>query len=709
MRKGRKYDGRKGLTSESKRLPVTISPASPLRPSKRYCSADIRRCSPPEEQLRPLSTPLERGTETAHCDSSSHTTASTRENQDFCDECYEVGDLICCDNCVRSFHGVCLGLEHNQLPVVWVCPECVSSRGSLDCELEKQDCRLSTHEDSPLCREAIPKTPRPSGVDDVPNGQSNGDLGTYAQHALPNRFSRSHSSDCPRDIDSGPQQVEKEPGTSSAGALLPTYTAPGISQGNFTGLQNEDESEAFLACDRSLEDLPEQKAIEHSPAHALTDCDGTPQGEGIPRKANGETARPRDGVQAPRVGSLHTKQVSLDARDQRSDRDTASLPGIPTPPSVDCPIRTESHEVPRIVSGTIEELLRNGNFEHCLPVDMIRADLYGLDEVTETIASVWKQYTIRPPVTIVANSCFTSAEPTVEDLWRAGFSAKGSKVFVNGEENGRSDNFALAFFQLFRPNKRCPISVIGIQPSKTALSSEYMVPASLATYVTAHSQRDVIYNLTPTYSFVDLHIDYGADGISKTMGDCEKYWFLFPPTKRNLDLLASVHGEQGKLRKLLNRLECGIIAKTRSSEALYIPAGCIHATYTTTGGFLVAKDFVTTRTYQYIALLMQSKYFKVFDFESRELCLKWFMISLEVATQYQPVLAVCEVWVASEGVLRSLAPKLLLRILRSAKDCFGEALEEADHTVTQCPCGWKRKRCTFKSHWQETHLNLGHE
>lgn len=710
MRILRNPGGRRGFRPKLKRVQLVLSPNSPLGPSNTLCSTDIRRRSPSEEGYsRPLSAPLEHSTETAHCYLPSRTTAEAPENQDFCDECYEVGDLTCCDHCVRSYHGVCVGLEDNELPVIWVCPKCASSSARLESGLERQECQFSTHEDSTLCLEAAADTQQHFGVDNVSNWLKDGDPGTYAQHALPNRpATRCHSSDRFLDIDNEAQQVRRDPNTPSADALPPTYAAPGVSRGDLVGPRNLDDSPANLALDRSLQISTGQKSTENSSPNALTGYDGTLQKNDVFREPSGEIARLRGGVPGPRAQSLHTNQASVDEMNQRSDRDTASIPCVPIPSLVNYPISSDFREVPKIGNETIEELLRNGNFEHWLPSDLALANLCALDEVTETTAEIWKNHTTRPPVAVATNGCFTSAEPTEEDLWRAAFGAKGSKVFVNGEENERPDNFALAFLQLYRPNKRCPISVIGIQPSKTALSSEYLVPSSLATYVTAHAQRDVIYNLTPTYSFVDLHIDYGADGISKTMGECEKYWFLFPPTQRNLDLLASVHGEQGRLRKLLNRLECGIIAKTRSSEALYIPSGCIHATCTTSGGFLVAKDFVTTRTYQYIAALLRSEYFKIFDVESRELCMKWFVISLEVAAQYQPILAVCEIWVASEGVLRSLTPRLLSRILRRAKDCFKEALEEVEHTVTQCPCGWKRGRNTFKSHWQEKHLNLSH-
>jgi hypothetical protein len=138
----------------------------------------------------------------------------------------------------------------------------------------------------------------------------------------------------------------------------------------------------------------------------------------------------------------------------------------------------------------------------------------------------------------------------------------------------------------------------------------------------------------------------------------------------------------------LHKLECGIVTRTQSSEALYIPSGCIHATYTTKGGFLVAKDFVTRSTFRVIVSLIGSEYFKVFDSESRELCLDWFITSLEIAVQHQKLLAVLEAWIDVESMLRSLSPKLLLRVSRRAKGCFEDALGGITGTAVRCPCGW---------------------
>ena len=47
------------------------------------------------------------------------------ENRDHCNICKEGGELVCCDNCPRSFHLMCLKLKKNELPTSqWYCATC---------------------------------------------------------------------------------------------------------------------------------------------------------------------------------------------------------------------------------------------------------------------------------------------------------------------------------------------------------------------------------------------------------------------------------------------------------------------------------------------------------------------------------------------------------------------------------------------------------
>lgn len=86
------------------------------------------------------------------------------------------------------------------------------------------------------------------------------------------------------------------------------------------------------------------------------------------------------------------------------------------------------------------------------------------------------------------------------------------------------------------------------------------------------------------------------DGTSTTIDECEKIWLLFPGTTRNLSLMKGEDGLQAKLARIGGLLEGGAIVRTTSSDALYIPAGCIHAVFTIRGGFLAAVECTTARS-----------------------------------------------------------------------------------------------------------------
>ncbi len=49
--------------------------------------------------------------------------------------------------------------------------------------------------------------------------------------------------------------------------------------------------------------------------------------------------------------------------------------------------------------------------------------------------------------------------------------------------------------------------------------------------------------------------------------------------------MKTVEGQRGKLLRILRRLEAGIAVETTATDALYLPAGCIHATFTLQGGY----------------------------------------------------------------------------------------------------------------------------
>ena len=51
--------------------------------------------------------------------------ANKPKNKDSCSICRHGGSLVCCDNCPRSYHAKCLGINKKDLPEGdWFCQTC---------------------------------------------------------------------------------------------------------------------------------------------------------------------------------------------------------------------------------------------------------------------------------------------------------------------------------------------------------------------------------------------------------------------------------------------------------------------------------------------------------------------------------------------------------------------------------------------------------
>jgi hypothetical protein len=68
---------------------------------------------------------------------------------------------------------------------------------------------------------------------------------------------------------------------------------------------------------------------------------------------------------------------------------------------------------------------------------------------------------------------------------------------------------------------------------------------------------------------------------------------FYPPTNYNLDIFHSASPSSLRLEQCIGRLRDGFLCDTDSSQALYIPPGWLHATYTVCGGTLVGISFAT--------------------------------------------------------------------------------------------------------------------
>ncbi|KAH1601520.1 hypothetical protein KXV92_006172 [Aspergillus fumigatus] len=239
-----------------------------------------------------------------------------------------------------------------------------------------------------------------------------------------------------------------------------------------------------------------------------------------------------------------------------------------------------------------------------------------------------------------------------------------------------------------------------------ALISRYPFHVSEEFFETATPflEQQVSFNVTPTFSVVQIHIDYGMEGLSVPLGDCVKIWFMWPPTERNLSLMASESGQLAKLIRLAPLLEGGILLQTDSGHALTIPSGCLHATMTIKGGFLVTKDFATRYTIQsfsrYLAWSLQQE----LDENSRANCYYLYLDCLNVALENGEANLAIEGWVGIEGILKDIATKDAT--WRGLAWTYWEPFLSSPREIciTKCSCGFVVADDGFFEHFKVAHL-----
>lgn len=49
----------------------------------------------------------------------------TDSHINFCVQCRDGGELLCCDGCPAAYHPACLGLQAGLQDAAWYCPSCV--------------------------------------------------------------------------------------------------------------------------------------------------------------------------------------------------------------------------------------------------------------------------------------------------------------------------------------------------------------------------------------------------------------------------------------------------------------------------------------------------------------------------------------------------------------------------------------------------------
>lgn len=197
--------------------------------------------------------------------------------------------------------------------------------------------------------------------------------------------------------------------------------------------------------------------------------------------------------------------------------------------------------------------------------------------------------------------------------------------------------------------------------------------------------------------------DYGADGISTLVGKCQKIWLLYPPTKCNLRAMLTVDGQRAKLSRIMHQLEGGVLLESTAACAIYIPAGCIHATFTLQGGFLIAEDFTTSKSINAVATYITSELDKSLPAHVGETCFSWFERCLDVCLTHRQFSQAIRAWIEAEGRLAEWATshrQWRVHVRRLWERYVHDGIPD------NCPCGMQGTGTTLQTHLFSSHLQF---
>ncbi|KAJ5203619.1 uncharacterized protein N7498_004498 [Penicillium cinerascens] len=271
---------------------------------------------------------------------------------------------------------------------------------------------------------------------------------------------------------------------------------------------------------------------------------------------------------------------------------------------------------------------------------LTKSHLSHWNRMSEHKQDLWYKATSSIPYLLNGSHCWRGRAPLARELFmdtireistENSMTQKTSetqfRVNFQGEVDEAFDPY-LVLSQLIDPDPNKTAFLTGLRlPSVDNFG--FRLPCDVSTVVEPFDETNNQVNLTPKYSFVDLHTG-SADGLSTVIGDCRKIWLLYPPTDKNLKAMQSVDGQRAKLLRLAHQLEGGVLIKTTSSHAIFIPVGCAYATFTLQGGYLVIKDFTTAKSLNAIASFIFYRLDEALPIEAREVCFDWFERCLDV-------------------------------------------------------------------------------
>lgn len=213
---------------------------------------------------------------------------------------------------------------------------------------------------------------------------------------------------------------------------------------------------------------------------------------------------------------------------------------------------------------------------------------------TETI-HLWQDLFQDAPALYPASEYWVK-KPAYDDLLNElvhEFDKRETKVYVRGRPHFPCDNapFSKVLRQLRDPNASSTYYTTNMSTCVAQIRMPERFIGTHPYYMDNNILTNI--NITPKYTFVDLHINHGKHVVTTSHGGCVKLWATYPLTDENRRLYAKECAQNDIFIRLHDKLERGVFLITTDDVVIKLPPGCLHATLTLRGGVVPGFEYTT--------------------------------------------------------------------------------------------------------------------
>jgi hypothetical protein len=146
---------------------------------------------------------------------------------------------------------------------------------------------------------------------------------------------------------------------------------------------------------------------------------------------------------------------------------------------------------------------------------LIHCGLHHLTEVPPKVKLLWQSWTTSLPILYNSSQCWTAGAPSTRELFLDALARIGSKQTQSASEEDFRINYQgevnesidprIVFAQLVDPDPCSPAFLTGLRLPSVE-SCGFRCPYDLCGVLEPEEECNIQVNMTPKYSFVDLHI-----------------------------------------------------------------------------------------------------------------------------------------------------------------------------------------------------------